>query len=1104
MIDTLRKRVSQFERMRRRENAQHVEWRPSFLERLFRRLTPHPMTCSLVLLVGATTTCFAATFLPPDLLSIFPANYQLADKVDYFSALWTTQVAFIALLYPIVISFVTILLGRPRTPSASLPIYLHMSGAQLSGYSAMTLVFFMTLQHALLPTTIATDRRVTVWIWVDGAWFLMNLAATFYFLSRTYAFLRPAMRARTSTQYLVDYAWPRQWRPIVATTIYRHALQSATAATDINTRPTDPTLIFGEIGRDAKSALDVSFRTKQVLVDVRIGLLSWAVKRWFSRARDVSNADPFGLALCLPVSFGHSYRGPAALALAPLACPLTRLECMAIRWSYVFRTSSSETALSLSVKDIVDEVQADAVQALAGDDASEFHASVRRLIELFEAMIATSQMTDPNGSKGSLLLVGDPDRMLGLSFSFRMRLSIEDLVDAACRHARPTSDYLALLVYTPERLFSVARRTLIFRLASEFIEIGSGIFLSLSRYWRVARETRGDELELLGPGSTLDQPSRSIHARSLERYVEGWESLLRSITAPADGSWTQLGFAGKCVGPWLSATAKMLSHASVSGDERAATVLHEVLMRAHWNLNRASDEMSRLRLPLDATSSLFWESWPVVSGQLRHLSNNVFGAPTEADIASHVERNLWTDICSITAFVNLKWAKTSRAQDPLCSRTAVKMIRGGADAIGRHVRAFTNAEELLLCVMRQRFANIRYTQKLDRQVEVLLEVAEAPMLSGRIRSRRDARDLSALEDEQLLTMIAVSPEGWEPSPTITTRLRTWIVHRPLSLLGFRELLGRWLRILETPALEHWEAQFRALRSADVPFEAALANARRALEAVRRITLEVHDAAVAAAPISSTRLERIEGLASASGFSKATGSFPLQVFADVGQRAASNEPLETFAITITNMDRGEFTEPRFAVEPANEDDFYGETVSEHVASFALDKALSLLSPRTVRAENEGEYLVHFSEFVKEATRIGLHPLLLLENPTIPEWVYEWGESRFGFPVRSLPDGLVITHEEPSPFAHYQFHLNGVPVVYAPIRQGRSLLVVAESFEELSFVHNALGHAVTAEAVPVPEDPVKIDLKLSWKGTIKVNKLLGALELRYVPAPDSASP
>ena len=117
------------------------------------------------------------------------------------------QATLAALVYPIVIAFVTVFLQRRPAAEAFVHLYVLDSGALAAGLSSLALVLVMAVQYFLLPTYGAA--WLPMWVALDSGWFLVNAVLTTYFLFRTVEFLRPEVQLNVVRRYAVSVALPR-------------------------------------------------------------------------------------------------------------------------------------------------------------------------------------------------------------------------------------------------------------------------------------------------------------------------------------------------------------------------------------------------------------------------------------------------------------------------------------------------------------------------------------------------------------------------------------------------------------------------------------------------------------------------------------------------------------------------------------------------------------------------------------------------------------------------------------------------------------------------------------------------------------------------------
>jgi hypothetical protein len=121
-------------------------------------------------------------------------------------------------------------------------------------------------------------------------------------------------------------------------------------------------------------------------------------------------------------------------------------------------------------------------------------------------------------------------------------------------------------------------------------------------------------------------------------------------------------------------------------------------------------------------------------------------------------------------------------------------------------------------------------------------------------------------------------------------------------------------------------------------------------------------------------------------------------------------------------------------------------------------------------------------------------LLLENPTLPGWVYDWVHAPSDSRATPAPAGLKVMRNESRSDNDHLWTLNGIPVYSAPIERGASLLLARESFEQIEFSRLEDGRYVTVNWRPVEQHPELVDLVLEWHMRVGARKS-PALWLQY---------
>ena len=294
LLQTLAHRLDAEEREWSSTNRARKELQPGRIQRGVLAAAQHPLAVSLWLsVILAAVSLIPALWAPEHWVLLALPIFRLSDPGPYFWTLWTVQATFAALVYPIVIAFVTLLLDRRSNAKASLHIYLHYSAAQLSGLTSLLLVFAMGLQQFGLP--YVGEEATSVWWAADVAWFCVNMFLTTNFLYRTFEYIAPGKRFQITRQYMGCVAWPREARYQLARALFMGAvdIQLLPGPNYVTAKSPEPSIFLGHIGRGmGRPEVVRTDLNKVTLADVRFRLLRWIATRWFRDARAATQQPP--------------------------------------------------------------------------------------------------------------------------------------------------------------------------------------------------------------------------------------------------------------------------------------------------------------------------------------------------------------------------------------------------------------------------------------------------------------------------------------------------------------------------------------------------------------------------------------------------------------------------------------------------------------------------------------------------------------------------------------------------------------------------------------------------------------------------------------------
>lgn len=1103
LFNSLRFRLDAEEKEWRSLNRLRKELQPALSQRVVLQMAGRPLHWGLSLFGLVSLLMLAAALIDSKYWVVIDVNeFNVTDSAAYFSALWSVQAAIAALVYPIVIAFVTLLVGRSGSTKAALHIYLHDSAALLAGLSALLLVAGMGVQYLWVPYVDTTT--LMAWIGLDGLWFAFNIGLTTYFLFRTFEFMQPARRFEITRHYSINVAWPREARFHLA----RHIFVTAVEGNLLPgpgygaAKEGEPSVLAGFIGLDSGvAAVERNQNARKVLLDIRFRPLAWATGRWLRRANALRSRAPKketwkrggrDALISFPLVPFESYEGKTPLCRIDGATTLTFLERLAVRFSFTFGTGT-EDGVELTVDDILADAQAVAIAALRAGEVEAFEDALKQMLELYKSLLDASQVKDVAGGPMSLAQLADRNHWFDSSIHKVWSRRFVDLFEAATSKLALSDDYVRFLAHMPNRMFVAAKETAVPDIAKHAILLSPILLRRVENWWVQAVEQQGQTDHSACSPAILRPPFHGVHDKVLREIVGSWEALKNDHILPRDeerADWSALQQSAQYFEAHLSHTLISLFECILRGDQNAAEWLADVLVKWYGELQFRFEGVHNyfLRKQRLITIELMSQDWAEVERRVQVEGFGVPESPKPLAVLAACVMNLWADTCCVAIYILAVWSKKCKCEQSLPAKVAADLISGrplrqGGHAIGG-ATPFDGPEDLMISILRQYFADGHYRRgyrnRLDKYVEQIAELTKSDMISGRIYSWSGADDLDSVRDGQLMTLLLAFPKNWTPGPEITELLREWSQTANEKVRELARMLGAWqARLNDASFIEAMEG-YECLRSnvasgARAEFMEARATLAHAIEQLIAIVTDVRAKALEDAPPSERRLLEIGQWASGEGFVKETSSFPLPLFGEISH---VEEFLPARSLAIKGMRKGELTDPPMDDTAANEPEWFAHTLRDHVAASVLVATLGELKPEVASTDTPEAYWARIQRFASDARQAGLHPILLLENPTVPSWVWEWAHPPFDGSKGDIPDGLIVSRDDKETVEGYQWSFNGIQVFNAPLSSGASILAVRESFEQIKFTRLPDGSFVKATTRSVDGHPELVDLVFSW--------------------------
>jgi hypothetical protein len=1050
--------------------------------------------------------------LPPDWFAPAWLKWEATEQLTHFSTVWTIQTTLAALVYPIVISFVAVYLQRRPAAETFIHLYLLDSGGLAAGLSSLSLVVVMGVQYLMLSTW--GTALLPIWTAIDTAWFVLNAALTTFFLFRTVEFLRPEVQARVIQRYTVNVALPRDVQRLNSFQVLAGGIAKGwfpVPSYGDEKAPEGPRLLIGRGFREGDVQGELPLQAQARLVDVRIWVVRLVVESWYSRALTSPRAkksEAFGVneswpLFTLPMSPGTVYESSFPLAMVADGPKLVSRQRWMLRWSMVLQPTSRER-YGIRVEAILGELAADARNMAAKPDNEGFERAYSALIDLHRLLLAACLDKAEAGEQGSWALLPDLegffDRPLHENWSNVYRGIFEAAIEGTVRDTSP----LRRLCHLLQHLDDDELRASPVEIREHLLQMPPLMMFQLSNWWAFRVEEQGVIEHSHKQMVLLRAPLNRVYDEVLSAFVAGWENgrpdKPRGNRDALAVAWETLPALARLNIKHIEETARMLLAAVLRGDQAAAEWLADVLSKWWGTLAFDPQPYQLYEKTVFITVDDLLLAWPAFCTK--------FGL--EADDAASEERlrqvlqqgafdaavkNYWTDIRLLTIELMVDWvlavpaasSSSSLAFEVTAGLLIGKQWKSGGEATDPLYTL--SPPEYLVAKARQFAASGEwrggYVGRLDRFVERVKDMRRPNMVSSRVYSYGGADDVGSLQESQLNLFTVLATEAWTLPRSLDRQLDIWFDARYEQYSSIDILRGRlnsWLeRLNAQPSLsvEHIDLM-RARVKPGILAQTAMEQVKVGLLAAQQALEQRREETLAAQPIHSDRLLEIGRYASITAFSKAEGRFPVHMF-QIGNAA---EKLEEFTLTFTQVRRGELTQMQMDQRAVNEAEYFADAMAQQVAIVVLSDVLHRSDIKEV-AVRDGE--AYWKALQAESRLIldkGGTPVLLLDNATRPDWVWDWQHTNFGA-THKLPDDLQVRRRE-GQGAGYQCDFNEIEVYVAPLPIGQSLLLSSKVFRALTFADYGNAQFVHVEVAELEGIKNLVDLKLTFGRQVDIGE------------------
>ena len=1139
-LDSLRYRIRKAEREWRAANPVDKQYAYGPLRRRLVEMSGRPLRWAslyaLCLVLWSVNAWLWPTLYPRwavfvRLSNPFPgAGHGLSAELAYLTAVWTVQATLAGLVYPIVISFVTILLQRRYNAKAILSIYLADSAAIPSGLGALALVGVVGGQYLLVP--LVPSAVIPLWVALDGVVFLWNLWLTANFLYRTFEFIRPDKRADIIGRYATNVSWPKELREYLAQQFYEEFINEPQENSAVVITTNKAALLYrGDI-------TDISVRVRKLsrVSDIRLRLLHWALSDWRKRAvsplREANNAQRRGVSsdslaahpvLVMPLPLDQPIdRGPAILCQTDSWCTCSGCAQWLIRHAFVFKPAQN-TPSPLRIGDILGDVQAEAILAIQANETQTFKDRLSEWVDLYCHLISEAPFRNsPATGNNQLDRVSDwgsqPVRIFWKSrISVHAITMFKGLVDAAVSKVDTNAEFVLIAIRELHVLYGRARENLHPGALVDYFQIPSIMFKRIHVWWVATAEQNGDVEHTACWGVFLRPPFFGTYRQILRIFVREWEDLKREIlpvnkddnsSRKLSQPWGVLQNGAEYLHVHMQETLRLLFRCVQQGDKEGAQWFLDVLLR--W---RAQIEPHNIRSIVGGLPRRDWltlevaactwdeakENWAALwSPGWQQMDKESTSEPRASEaIFWAALRNYWIDACYIAMLGLVVVGKNCPCQTSLAARLVRALVSeemSGVVLNARNERPLRDSREWLFVLLR--FYEVylspgepplpRYTYRL-RLHNIWNEIVGS---NDETRVRQFGGFTERLRTDCLLVIWLLLDLTATPHDD-TGRLREWVaadLYRAEVFAG--ELRKMRVRLESAEFKTEYEGITECMASlmgGDGFDERVIGRSKVLGELAGNLEVMTRNA-IAEHPISEDRIQEVGRHFSGSDiFTSHPWHFPVELFGSVcGVAAEEMEGVQNQSL-LFSAHRAAFIESCTGNPGALDSrDLMKLWFEKEVAGTIVADAIERLNPNEIGVDTPRGWWAEVKAFAEGCGKAGLHPLCVLGGQGAPAWLLNWAQPG-GDDNAGKPEDLRLwSNQEWSQFDGYVGNLGDVPAFQCLSPVGQSYLLTRESLDRVTFLRWDDGYFVRASVSEDQDDGARVVLKLAWRAKVDVKE------------------
>lgn len=647
-------------------NSFRREYQYNFFEKLFIYLSRRPLKNLVLILIVFTLLPFVLYYIDKYFISYLNNSVRNEDFQNYINKIWSIQSTLVALVYPIVIGFISLFMKNRDTSKIIIRSFLFDSSAIFMGLSSVMLVLFIGIQYTFLsyiPIQYTGSLMLT-----NSLWFIINTLGTAWFLYRTIKFIKPDIRDYNLKKYLINEVYTNEIEILLKQHLFRNALLFKwlpEIQVDSKEKNEYPSIILHPIFDDlGEPEIIKSFRFEKRLDNVWFNLLKWACGIWLFRAKrkykkkNKVEHDIFDIieqeSLIFPLSPGFIYKNDIFICRKLGLTKLTKLEKFLINKSFRFK-KNIEIEKCINTHDFLAGFQTELINILNSGHINIFEDNLDLFMELHILLINSGSFKTQSNNLDNYANI-DSNIYYGERLCTIWDRMYIDIFDAAAYKLDDSPKFFLATTYRIKRLYDMTLKTAKINMSHNFIKLNFWLWLSLREWWIKSIENQGINNHDMDNPSLLSKPKDSIYEESVISFIGFWERFIEYSEFDSKMinkiKWENLHVTSSYFEQHLNYTVLMAMRTIYSGDKFAAYLLIDVLQRwwSQKSLNFDFDYLYLQRPQLYTLNTLLISEEKAIE-KLNQENLITQDEPKFETLFVNCVHNYWKDITCVTLYV---------------------------------------------------------------------------------------------------------------------------------------------------------------------------------------------------------------------------------------------------------------------------------------------------------------------------------------------------------------------------------------------------------------------------------------------------------------------